>query len=101
MNPEAIRNLNWHQMQDLLDGQLRQVLDAWRRHGPATTARCAELSGIPLLNLRPRTSDLVDLFLVQCIGRAGKEGGIYQVTNDHDAEHLWDTFRLPKQLDLL
>jgi hypothetical protein len=80
MIPADLRNVTLEQIQPYLVGQRRRVLDAWRRWTEIrgyTTAVVAESSGISILNLRPRTTELVQLGLVKLIGRQGGEG-IYQ-----------------------
>lgn len=49
---------------------------AWQAHGPGTTRQVAQQAGISLLTLRPRTTDLHKLGLVEMSG-ADKGEGIY------------------------
>ncbi len=71
-----IRNSTWADIQARIDKDRKEVYEAFKRFGPHTTRELSQLSGISLLTLRPRTTDLKDLFLVELTGRAS-DGGIY------------------------
>ena len=61
-------------MQARLTGLRLQVRDAFAAHGPATTKRVAEASGISILTLRPRACELLALVLLVLVGAEGHEG---------------------------
>jgi hypothetical protein len=65
-----------------LANRLAAVYTAWLAHGPSTTRRLAEASGIDILNVRPRTTDLVHMGLVRLCGSAGGEGIYAACTRD-------------------
>jgi hypothetical protein len=77
MNPIDLRNETWETLQARVTGLRLAVLDAWRTHGQGTTRMLALRSGIDILIVRPRTTELVDLGLVRLVGRKDHEG-IYE-----------------------
>ena len=81
MKPIDVRNMQFAELQACLCGQRRSVLDAWRKYGPGTTRQLAQRSGIDLLNVRPRTTELLDLGAVVMDGPIGTEG-VYRVRSD-------------------
>lgn len=86
MKPIDIRNHNWITIRAQLAGRLQEVYDAWITHGPGTTRELAEQSGIDILNLRPRTTDLLGLGLVEMVG--SQDGhGIYKARTQTQWEH--------------
>ena len=64
MKPVDLRNETFESLQRLIPADLRAVLDGYKKHGPCTTAELAAHTGISLLTVRPRTTDLVDASLV-------------------------------------
>lgn len=82
------RNTTWQQLQGSLHGRLLEVLRAWKQHGAMTTRQLAEQSGIDLLNVRPRTTDLVQLGLVRALDVPGSEG-VYEALSDEEAMRLF------------
>ena len=73
---EQIRNDNYHAMQrsgGLSEG-CRIVLKALRRYGPCTTRALAWSSGIDILTIRPRITDLMHVGMVRTAGHDGREG---------------------------
>lgn len=64
MRPIDYRNETWDALQARVHGQRLAALNAWRAHGPGTTREVAQRSGIDLLTLRPRTTELYQLGLV-------------------------------------
>lgn len=97
MNPAALRNLTWQEVKTHLTADMLRVRAAWRDHGPGTTREVARRSGISILTLRPRTTDLYHLGLVDCIGRSGTSG-IYQFRTAAQAREAqaWRTERRPQ-----
>lgn len=90
MNPVDFRNATWDAIQSHLTGDRERVWRAWQRHGPCTTRQLAERSGIDILTLRPRTTDLVHLGFVACTGSAGREG-IYSARSWIEARTFYET----------
>jgi hypothetical protein len=74
MKPIEIRNENWNSIKGRLSGQRQQVYEALICHGCATTKQLADRSGISLLTLRPRLTELCQLGIAECIGRDGHDG---------------------------
>jgi hypothetical protein len=84
MKPIDYRNATFAEIQDRIAGDRLRVLEAWRMHGPCTTEDLAVRSGIPILTLRPRTTELGQLgFLVLMAG--GKRGGVYRAASADEA----------------
>jgi predicted transcriptional regulator len=91
MKPTIARDLTRANLAEFLDGDRERVYRALQQHGPATTRELANRSGIDLLNVRPRITDLVDVGLATCIGRTRANGtaraveGIYQAISTETA----------------
>lgn len=84
MNPAALRNTNFESLRASLADRCADVYRAFTEHGPCSTAQLAERTGIGLLSLRPRTTDLHDLGLLCAAGERmenGKRATIYAVTD--------------------
>lgn len=78
MKPIDYRNANWQDIQDRLTGLREQVFEAWQLHGPCTTEELAERSGISILTLRPRTTELYQLGFIRLADQAAGHSGIYR-----------------------
>lgn len=85
MKPADLRNATWREVLQHLTEDLVRVHLAWQAHGPGTTRQIAQRSGISLLTLRPRTTDLCKLGLVALADRSGNEG-IYTARSRAEAE---------------
>lgn len=59
------RNATFESLRGQLDGLRAAVYEAWVKHGPTTTRQLARLCEIDLLTLRPRTTELVQIGLVE------------------------------------
>lgn len=66
-----LRTENWVSIQPQLVGDRLRVYEAWLMWGPCTTRQLAEKTGIDILTLRPRTTELyqLELLVVECGGR--------------------------------
>lgn len=87
MNATEIRDLNWHDIQAQVTGLRASVHAALLRHGPCTTRQLAEASGLSILTVRPRVTELSELGFALCTGREGKEG-VYRAYTPDEAEAL-------------
>jgi len=65
MTPVDFRNETFAAVQGRISGQRAAVWSAWLKHGPCTTAELAERSGLSILTLRPRTTELCELGFVR------------------------------------
>lgn len=65
MKPVDFRNETFDQVRGRVEGQRAAVLGAWAMHGPCTTRELAEKTGLSILTLRPRTTELVELGFVR------------------------------------
>jgi hypothetical protein len=64
MKPVDFRNATFASLETYVTGQRASVLDAWRTHGPCTTLELAARSNLSVLNVRPRTHELLALGFV-------------------------------------
>ncbi len=85
INPAAVRDANWVTIRANLSAHLKAVYAAWVIHGPATTRALAIRAGIDILNVRPRTTDLAQLGLVECVGVDHGEG-VYRARSQAEWE---------------
>lgn len=85
MKPIDFRNATFSKLQAELAGRLNAVYRAWVTFGPGTTRRVAERSEIDILALRPRTTDLVVMGLVELCGSETNEG-VYRARSQVDWE---------------
>lgn len=93
MKPEDLRDLTWETLQPMLRAVRGDVLAAWRRHGPCTTAQLAEKCGsITILTIRPRTTELYQLGLLELTSRDGTEG-IYTAVPAERAQAAFEAAR--------
>lgn len=89
-----IRNATWLDVQKRVSKDMVEVHEAWQTHGPCTTRELAERSGLSLLTLRPRTTDLYQIGLVACEGKKGREGGVYKHVTHQTAAQTWQRRQL-------
>jgi len=83
--PIDIRNATWDEVLTHVSEDMLRVHRAWKDYGPGTTRQVAERAGISLLTLRPRTTELYQLGLVECTGEE-KANGIYEYRSEVQAE---------------
>lgn len=84
MKPIDFRNATWAEVREHVTEDMRRVHEAYLKHGANTTRALATLSGISVFTLRPRTTDLFQCGLVDCVGSSGREG-IYEYRSDEQA----------------
>src|SRR5258708_5007284 len=87
MKPIDFRNATFASLQTQLAGQLNAVYRAWVAHGPGTTRQVSILSHVDILTLRPRTTDLIDIGLVELCG-SEKTEGVYRARSQAEWE-IW------------
>lgn len=84
MKPIDYRNATFAEIRDRIAGDRARVLEAWRVHGPCTTEDLAARSGIPILTLRPRTTELRQLgFVILAAGKG--HSGVYRSATADEA----------------
>lgn len=88
MKPVDFRDETFERLRSGMEGARRAVYHAWVVHGPGTTRECAGRCGIDLLTLRPRTTELVEIGLVRCVGGRNGEGE-YRAASPEE----WEDFR--------
>jgi hypothetical protein len=92
MTPIDARNATWESVRQTLQGRLAAVYTAWIAYGPGTTRQLAERSGIDVLNVRPRTTDLAGLGLVEFMAMERGEG-IYRARTQQE----WEDWLAPQR----
>ncbi|MBI5817444.1 MAG: hypothetical protein HZA88_00490 [Verrucomicrobia bacterium] len=103
MKPVDLRNETFESLQRLIPADLRAVLEGYKLHGPRTTEELSTLTGIGLLTVRPRTTDLVSLGLVVLdepeTMRRKKEKhircGVYRAATDDEVRAALDAAKRP------
>jgi hypothetical protein len=79
MKPIDYRNETWDQVQERMDALRATVYRAFQIHGACTTRELSFKSGIDILTLRPRVTELYQLGLVELANpEAGGGEGVYQ-----------------------
>jgi hypothetical protein len=79
MKPIDYRNETWEQVNERVDALRAVVYRAFQIHGACTTRQLAHLSGIDILTLRPRVTELYQLGLVELANpETGGGEGVYQ-----------------------
>jgi len=61
------RNITWTEICSHVHGLRASCYDAYLDHGPGTTRQIAAASGIDLLTLRPRTTELLQLGFLELV----------------------------------
>lgn len=74
MKPIDFRNETFEQVRERIQGELEAVQLAFAQHGPGTTREVSGRSGISLLTLRPRTTELVQIGALALVGKMKHEG---------------------------
>lgn len=96
MKPLDFRNETFASLKAHVSGQREAVWLAWRRYGPCTTRELAQRSGIDLLNVRPRTNELVELGFVRLAEVQPQKGeGTYRASTEGET---FDFFREQQHL---
>ena len=83
------RNATYHDVLKYISGQREAVLRAWRDHGPCTTEELAERSGLSILNIRPRSTELAELgfvLLSEDQSSATTKGGVYRAATTAETQ---------------
>ncbi|HEY1048191.1 MAG TPA: hypothetical protein VGE39_00495 [Prosthecobacter sp.] len=88
MRPIDYSIATFRQISDQLVGLRASVYDALMEAGPSTTRQLAQVSGIDLLTVRPRITELLQLGLVTCLEEDGREGR-YQALTIAQAQDLF------------
>ncbi len=107
MKPIDLRNATWSEIRGRLHDLRLSAYEAYLNHGPGTTREVARASGMDLLTLRPRTTELLQLgflVLVNPTGDHRPKEGTYRALTEAEAMDAWlarkaDAARLT-QLDL-
>ena len=84
-------------LQGRLEGERARVYDSFAAWGPATTRRIAEATGLSLWNVRPRTCELVQVGLLECVGKQGHDG-VYAAVRLQEALRRAEEARRPQQM---
>lgn len=79
------RNATFADLQARLQGLRMQVYQAFHDYGPGTTRQIADRSGMDILTLRPRATELLGLGFIELIGGERHEG-IYRARSMAEVE---------------
>jgi len=93
----SVRDELWRELQGQLSGDRVKVYDSFMAWGPATTRRIAELVQIDILTVRPRATELLQLGLLELVGRDGHEGR-YQAVRAEDVASRAEESERPQQM---
>lgn len=95
------RNATFNQVLNKMRGKREQVYDALKAYGPCTTEHLSAESGLSLLTLRPRMTELCQLGLAKCVGGKGGEG-IYEAVPVEEAKRSFEETKstMGRQLQL-
>lgn len=105
MKPIDYRNETWKDVEARVDNLRRAVYRSLGEHGPCTTRELAQKSGIDLLTVRPRITELYQIGLVELSNpEAGGGEGVYQTVPWIVAMHRFEKLKAEtneRQLNLL
>jgi hypothetical protein len=87
MKPVDLSRANFAELKNHFTEQRAEVHRAWLAHGPGTTRDVAAKSGLDLLTLRPRSTELYQLGLLEFQGRTGHDG-LYRARTLEE----WETY---------
>ena len=99
MNSTIPRDLTWQEIRAKLEGTRELIFGYLLAHGPATTTAISEGTGIGLLTVRPRVSELCAWGFAECVGRDHREG-LYTAVPVSVAHARHDESRREAQLSL-
>lgn len=103
MRPIDIKLETWASIQDRLEADRKAVWNGFLMYGPCTTRALAERIPMSLLTVRPRCTELLDMMLLELVGK-NKDGGIYGYVSIETArerfEALQEQYRGPQQREL-
>lgn len=88
MKPIDLRNANFEEMKASLPAKRLAVWRAWCREEVATTREISENSGIDLLTVRPRTTELYQMGLLALWDAIDGEG-VYRLRDQEE----WESWR--------
>ena len=94
ITPTSIRDLNFRDILGRLCGLRVSVYEALLEHGPCTTRQLAEASGIDILTVRPRVTELYQLGLAVTVMPSDAEAptpreSTYRALTAAEAEDLF------------
>jgi DNA-binding MarR family transcriptional regulator len=89
MHPVDYRSATWEGLQARVSGLRLMTLVALQKHGPCTTRDLAAASGIDLLTVRPRITELVQLGLAELAADARGTEGVYRALTITEALTLF------------
>jgi hypothetical protein len=94
MKPIDYRNETWADVQTRLDGMLRATWEALAAHGPCTTRALAVASGMDILSVRPRVTDLCHMGMARlAAGTLHSKEGLYEAVPIAEAREIFERIR--------
>jgi hypothetical protein len=100
MKPVDLRAATFVSVRQGLSQSFKDVYTAWVTFGPGTTREVSQKSGVDLLTLRPRTTDLYHLGLVELWGAERGSEGVYKSVPEEQWES-WQKNQISGQLQML
>jgi DNA-binding MarR family transcriptional regulator len=95
MKPIDYRNATWNEVQARVVSDRLDVWLAFSRHGPGTTREIARRSGMDILNLRPRATELYQLGFLDVVedptSKARTREGVYVALSEEQARLRFET----------
>jgi hypothetical protein len=82
MKPIDYRTATWAEILKTVEGKRQHVWRMLEMHGPCTTRQLAQATGIDILAIRPRVTELCQLGLARlCQGADKVESGTQEIRN--------------------
>ncbi len=99
MKATDFRDLQYEDLQGIIQGLRRRTYEAWLLHGPGTTRAVAAAANMELLTFRPRTTELMVVGLVELVpGQKAGHEGIYQAVTMKEWQRRREAMARPEQL---
>jgi len=83
--PSDIRDMAWADIRDRVDGLRRTVYEALLEYGPCASKYLSACTGLSVLTIRPRMTELYQVGLIELVDRSGHDG-IYRAVPLDEAE---------------
>ena len=90
MRAVDVRNETWAEVCRRVTGLRQRVYGVLLREGPMTTRELAAASGIDILTVRPRVTELMEIGLVKIRGKRRCEG-MYEAVALNEAKEDYET----------
>ncbi len=94
MQPIDFSRITFAELQATLNESRTRVHRAWLAHGPGTTREIAQKAQIDILSLRPRSTELYELGLIELLSLKPSDASNYSHQGIYRARTLaeWETY---------